>query len=119
MRSGHDFNGEAVSEDQLFRKVETIYSSSLNILFIERHDLNSYETHSGTWIAFRQPVQRVARERAGESVQHSYESNPGLVWEEDEFWNELSWQIDPTGKLGVRKHFESPYRPGEKINIDG
>src|SRR5207249_1253908 len=22
------------------------------------------------------------------------------------------------GKLGVRKHFESPYRPGEKITID-
>jgi anaerobic selenocysteine-containing dehydrogenase len=84
----------------------------------ERHDLNSYETHSGTWIAFRQPVQRVAREQDGESVQHTYESNPGLVWEEDEFWNELSWQIDPTGKLGVRKHFESPYRPGEKITID-
>ena len=40
------------------------------------------------------------------------------MWEEDEFWNELSWQIDPTGKLGIRKHFESPYRPGEKITID-
>ena len=32
----------------------------------ERHDLNSYETHSGTWIAFRQPVLRVAKERAGQ-----------------------------------------------------
>src|SRR5205814_9314678 len=33
-------------------------------------------------------------------------------------WIERSWQIDPTGKLGIRKHFESPYRPGEKIGID-
>jgi anaerobic selenocysteine-containing dehydrogenase len=70
------------------------------------------------WLAFRQPVRRVAAEWAGKKVQHTYEINPGLVWEEDEFWIDLSWNIDPTGKLGIRKHFESPYRPGEKINID-
>jgi len=84
----------------------------------ERHDLNSYETHSGMWIAFRQPVVRVAKERAGQPVQFTYEANPGRVWEEDEFWIELSWQIDPAGKLGVRKHFESPYRAGEKITVE-
>jgi anaerobic selenocysteine-containing dehydrogenase len=84
----------------------------------ERHDLNSYETHSATWIALRQPVLRVAREWAGQPVQHTYEANPGRVWEEDEFWIELSWQIDVRGQLGIRKHFESPYRPGEKITID-
>jgi anaerobic selenocysteine-containing dehydrogenase len=84
----------------------------------ERHDLNSYETQSGMWIAFRQPVQRVAREHAGQPVQFTYESNPGRVWEEDEFWISLSWQIDPTGQLGVRKHFESPHRPGEMITVD-
>jgi anaerobic selenocysteine-containing dehydrogenase len=84
----------------------------------ERHDLNSYETHAATWIAFRQPVLRVAKERVGKPVQYSYEANPGQVWEEDEFWIELSWQIDPTGSLGIRKHFESPYRPGQKIRID-
>jgi anaerobic selenocysteine-containing dehydrogenase len=84
----------------------------------ERHDINSYETYSGMWLAFRQPVHRVLAEREGKQVQHTYETNPGLVWEEDEFWIDLSWQIDPTGKLGIRKHFESPYRPGEKININ-
>ncbi len=84
----------------------------------ERHDLNSYETHSGVWIAFRQPVLREAARRAGRPVQFTYETNPGEVWEEDEFWIELSWRIDPTGELGVRKHFLSPYRPGEKITID-
>jgi anaerobic selenocysteine-containing dehydrogenase len=84
----------------------------------ERHDLNSYETDSGTWIAFRQPVLRVAREREGKPVEFTHQANPGAVWEEDEFWNDLSWLIDQDGSLGIRKHFESPYRPGEKITLD-
>ncbi|MFK8103640.1 MAG: molybdopterin-dependent oxidoreductase [Saprospiraceae bacterium] len=83
----------------------------------ERHDLNSYATHSGTWIAFRQPVLREAARRAGKEVKFTYEVNPGEVWEEDEFWIELSWRIDPDGSLGIRKHFLSPYREGEKITI--
>lgn len=84
----------------------------------ERHDINSYETHSGMWIAFRQPVLREFARREGKEFTFTYEVNPGEVWEEDEFWIELSWRIDPDGSLGVRKHFESPYRKGEKINID-
>ena len=100
---------------------ETAYFADLVLpmgLSAERHDINSYATHSGMWIAFRQPVLRVAKERAGEKTQNTYETNPGRVWEEDEFWIDLSWQIDPTGDLGVRSHFESPYRPGEKITVD-
>ncbi len=84
----------------------------------ERHDINSYATHSGMWIAFRQPVLREAARQAGKEVEFTYEVNPGEVWEEDEFWIELSWRIDPDGSLGIRKHFLSPYREGEKINID-
>lgn len=84
----------------------------------ERHDLMSQETHAAQWISFRQPVSRVLKERAGEQVNFTYEANPGEVWEEDEFWIELSWRIDPTGELGVRRYFESPYRPGEKITIN-
>jgi anaerobic selenocysteine-containing dehydrogenase len=84
----------------------------------ERHDLMSQETHAGQWISFRQPVRRVLRERAGERVDFTYETNPGEVWEEDEFWIELSWRIDPKGDLGVRRHFESPYRRGEKVTIE-
>ena len=84
----------------------------------ERHDLNSYATHSGKWIAFRQPVLREAARRAGKEVNFTYEVNPGEVWEEDEFWIELSWRIDPDGSLGIREHFLSPYRPGKKININ-
>ena len=84
----------------------------------ERHDLHSYETHGSQWLGFRQPVLRVARERKGESFKYTYEANPGEVWEENEFWMELSWRIDPDGALGIRKHFESPYRAGEKITIE-
>lgn len=84
----------------------------------ERHDLQSQETHSGSWIGFRQPVLRVAREKLGEKFEFTYQANPGEVWEEDEFWTELSWRIDKDGSLGIRRHFESPYRPGEKITVD-
>lgn len=84
----------------------------------ERHDLMSQETHAGQWIAFRQPVQRVARERLGRPVRFTYESNPGEVWEENEFWIELSVRMDPDGSLGIRKHFESPYRNGEIITVE-
>ncbi len=84
----------------------------------ERHDLNSYETHASVWIAFRQPILREVARRAGRNVQFTFETNPGEVWEEDEFWIELSWRIDPTGELGIRKHFTSPYRADEKITVD-
>jgi anaerobic selenocysteine-containing dehydrogenase len=84
----------------------------------ERHDLMSQETHAGAWIGFRQPVARVLAERDGKPVRFTYETNPGEVWEEEEFFLELSWRIDPDGALGVRRHFESPYRPGEKITLD-
>ncbi len=84
----------------------------------ERHDLFSAETHAAKWIGFRQPVVRVAKQRLGEEVEFTYQANPGEVWEEDEFWIELSWRIDPDGSLGIRKYYESPYRPGEKITID-
>ncbi|GAC1697976.1 MAG: molybdopterin-dependent oxidoreductase [Ktedonobacteraceae bacterium] len=84
----------------------------------ERHDLMSQETHAARWIGFRQPVLRVYQERHGEQMQFTHQANPGEVWEEDEFWIELSWRIDPDGSLGIRKYFESPYRSGEKLTIE-
>ena len=84
----------------------------------ERHDLTSYETHSGMWISFRQPVLREAARKMGRETTFTYETNPGEVWEEDEFWFELSWRIDADGDLGIRQHFMSPYREGEKITIE-
>ncbi len=84
----------------------------------ERHDLMSQETHAGQWIAFRQPVRRVALEKMGQPVRYTYEANPGEVWEENEWWIALSARMDPDGSLGIREHFESPYRPGEIITVD-
>ncbi len=84
----------------------------------ERHDTHSYEQYDGQWIGFRQPVLRAARERLGEKVTDTREVNPGEVWEENEFWIELSWRIDPDGALGIRRYYESVQRPGEKLTVD-
>ncbi|HEY7699203.1 MAG TPA: molybdopterin-dependent oxidoreductase, partial [Vicinamibacteria bacterium] len=84
----------------------------------ERHDIHSYETHDAQWIGFRQPVMRAFRERRGEKVTDTRGTNPGEVWEENEFWIELSWRIDPDGRMGIRKFFESRKHPGEKLTVD-
>ena len=84
----------------------------------ERHDLMSQESYAGKWIGFRQPVLRVLRERSGEKFEYTHQANPGEVWEEDEFWINLSWAIDPDGSMGIRQWFESPYRPGQKLTVD-
>jgi anaerobic selenocysteine-containing dehydrogenase len=88
----------------------------------ERHDLMSQETHAARWIGFRQPVLRVALEKQGRRFNFTYEAHRevglGEVWEEDEFWIELSWRIDPDGSLGIRQYFESPFQPGKKLTVE-
>ena len=88
----------------------------------ERHDLMSQETQAARWIGFRQPILRVALERQGKRFATTYQAHEaagiGQIWEEDEFWIELSWRVDPDGSLGIRKHFESPYEPGKKMTVD-
>ena len=84
----------------------------------ERHDITSYEQYDGQWIAFRQPVLRAVRALAGEEVTDTRQVNPGEVWEENEFWIELSWRIDPDGSLGIRQFYESRERPGTKLTVD-
>lgn len=84
----------------------------------ERHDLASFETHATRWVGFRQPVLRVFAEQQGQEVARTYEANPGEVWEENEFWIDLSFQIDPDGDLGIRQHFESIEHPGQPITVD-
>jgi anaerobic selenocysteine-containing dehydrogenase len=84
----------------------------------ERHDLHSYEQYDGQWIGFRQPVLRAARERTGGAVTDTRQINPGQVWEENEFWIDLSWRIDPDGSLGIRRYHESKQQPGSKLSVD-
>ena len=84
----------------------------------ERHDTHSYEQYDGQWVGFRQPVLRAARSRRGEQVTDTRQVNPGEVWEENEFWIELSWRIDPDGSLGIRQYHESRAQPGSKLTVD-
>ncbi len=104
----------------------------------ERHDVASFETHAGRWIGFRQPVLRryaELRRRAGQSPEgqgpdgtgeepeprealRTHQFNPGEVWEENEFWIDLSWRIDPDGAMGIRRWFESSERPGTPVTVD-
>jgi anaerobic selenocysteine-containing dehydrogenase len=84
----------------------------------ERHDTMSLEQYDGTWVAFRQPVLRVARERLGEAITNTRDVNPGEVWEENEFWIDLTWRIDPSGERGIRSFFESRKQPGSKLTLD-
>ena len=83
----------------------------------ERHDTHSYEQYDGQWLGFRQPVLRAAKERMGEKVSDTRSVNPGEVWEENEFYIDLSWRIDPDGSLGIRQYFESRANPGEMLTV--
>ena len=67
----------------------------------ERHDIHSYETHDAQWLGFRQPVKKADRQREGETVDDTREVNPGEVWEENEFWMELTWRIDRDGSVSA------------------
>ena len=84
----------------------------------ERHDIHSYETHDSQWLGFRQPVMRAARQRNGGDVNDTREVNPGEVWEENEFWMELTWRIDRDGSLGIRQYVESKKKPGSRLSVD-
>ena len=52
----------------------------------------------------------------GEPVADTREVNPGEVWEENEFWIELTWRIDPDGALGIRRFVESKAKPGDEAD---
>ena len=61
---------------------------------------------------------KAARQRDGEEIDDTREVNPGEVWEENEFWLELTWRIDPDGSLGIRQYVESKKNPGTRLSVD-
>ena len=74
----------------------------------------SQETHAGTWIGFRQPVNRVssAEKKRATPVEKTHEANPGEVWEESEFWVDVDLAAStPTAAL---RHLEAGSRAKEK-----
>ncbi|RUM50513.1 MAG: twin-arginine translocation pathway signal protein [Hydrogenothermus sp.] len=92
----------------------------------ERHDNQSAESKPERWTAFRQPVLRVALQKMGwkpkvpwrATLEAHKKAGLGEVWEENEFWINLAWAIDPDGKLGIRKFWESKKNPGQPVTIE-
>lgn len=84
----------------------------------ERHDIHSYETHDSQWLGFRQPVLKADLQRSGKKIDDTRTVNPGEVWEENEFWLELTWRIDADGSMGIRQFAESQREPGTRLSVD-
>ena len=79
----------------------------------------SQETHAGRWLGFRQPVAaRRAREARRDDRRDARSRIPAKSGRRPSSGSRSRWKIDPDGSLGIRKFFESPYRPGEKITVD-
>ena len=92
----------------------------------ERHDQHSEATMPARWTSFRQPVMRVALEKAGwkpknpnrATLEAHIKAGLGEVWEENEFWFDMCVNyIDPDGSLGIRKMWESKRNPGKPVTI--
>ncbi len=92
----------------------------------ERHDQHSEATMPARWTTFRQPVLRVALEKAGwkaknpnrATLEAHIKAGLGEVWEENEFWFELVHShVDPDGSLGISKMWESKRNPGKPVTI--
>ncbi|MDD2791135.1 MAG: molybdopterin-dependent oxidoreductase [Sulfurimonas sp.] len=92
----------------------------------ERHDQHSEATMPARWTSFRQPVMRVALEKMGwkpknpnrATLEAHIKAGLGEVWEENEFWFDMCVNyIDPTGKLGIKKMWESKKNPGKPVTI--
>ncbi|MDD5158315.1 molybdopterin-dependent oxidoreductase [Sulfurimonas sp.] len=92
----------------------------------ERHDQHSEATMPARWTSFRQPVLRVALEKAGwkpknparATLEAHIKAGLGEVWEDNEFWFEMCVNyIDPTGDLGIKKMWESKKNPGKPVTI--
>ena len=84
----------------------------------ERHDTMSQETHAGQWLGFRQPVLRVAREKRGETFSATTNRTPVRSGRRPSSGSRSAGRSIRTDRLGIRKFFESPYRPGEPITMD-
>ncbi len=92
----------------------------------ERHDQHSEATMPARWTSFRQPVMRVALEKAGwkpknpnrATLEAHIKAGLGEVWEENEFWFDMCVNyIDPDGSLDVKKMWESKRHPGKPVTI--
>lgn len=84
----------------------------------EVHGLVSRPHPRTPWLAMKQPVTRVSRQRADVAVTDTRKCNPGQVWEDDELWTALTWRIDQTGAWGLRDAHTSHTHTGEPMGPD-
>jgi anaerobic selenocysteine-containing dehydrogenase len=100
----------------------------------ERHDQHSEATMPARWTSFRQPVMRVALEKAGwkpknpnrATLEAHIKAGLGEVWEENEFWFDMVVNyIDPKGDIfldaaktkTIKSMWESKKNPGKPVTI--
>ena len=100
----------------------------------ERHDQHSEATMPARWTSFRQPVMRVALEKAGwkpnnparATLEAHIKAGLGEVWEENEFWFDMCVNyIDPKGEIfldaaktkTIKSMWESKKTPGTPVTI--
>ena len=100
----------------------------------ERHDQHSEATMPARWTSFRQPVMRVALEKAGwkpknparATLEAHIKAGLGEVWEENEFWFDMCVNyIDPKGDIfldaektkTIKSMWESKKTPGTPVTI--
>jgi anaerobic selenocysteine-containing dehydrogenase len=100
----------------------------------ERHDQHSEATMPARWTSFRQPVMRVALEKAGwkpnnpnrATLEAHIKAGLGEVWEENEFWFDMCVNyIDPKGDIfldaakqkSIKSMWESKANPGKPVTI--
>ena len=85
----------------------------------ERHDTMSQETHAGA-VARLPPAGAARRAREARRDRSTRPTRPtrARCGRRASSGSSCRWRIDPDGSLGIRKYFESPYRPGEQITVD-
>lgn len=91
----------------------------------ERHDQHSEATKPSRWTSFRQPVLRVALEKMGwraknpsrATLEAHIKAGLGEIWEENEFWINMAFKIDPDNSLNIREYWESKRNPGFPVTI--
>jgi anaerobic selenocysteine-containing dehydrogenase len=84
----------------------------------ERHDTMSQETHAAQWLGFRQPVlPRRPREARRNDQRHlRVESGRGVGGKRILGRADLAHRSRRLARH--RRHFESPYRPGQPVTMD-
>ena len=85
----------------------------------ERHDLQSQETHAGTWIAFRQPVLRAARERAGRAhAAHATRRTPARCGKRTNSGSSCRGRSIPTARSASASSSSRPTGPARRSRVD-